>query len=97
MAKINLRNRVCYILSHTICLTEAIINQHGRHGLVTCFANFPCSYSKISLLYCPTKWRVPATHVGKTKPFKCLRLTTPQLANRLYWSEFSPLSYLFLE
>ena len=41
-------------------------------------ARFLCS------VYCHTKWRLPAAHVGKAKPFKCLRLTTPQRANRLY-------------
>ena len=84
--EVNLLNIYEYVIYFHIlfCLMEAIIDQHGKHGLVTCFAIFPRNFSKISLLYCPTKWRLPVAHMGKTKPFKCLRLTTPQLANRLY-------------
>ena len=33
--------------------------------------------SMTSLIYCPAKWRLPAAHMGKMKPFKFLRLNTP--------------------
>ena len=72
--------QVCYVRSH------AILFCRGNNRLTwpsSLFCNLPHNYSMISLFRCPTKWRVPATNVGKMKPFKFLRLTTPQVANRL--------------
>ena len=89
MAKISIMKITSVIYKYVMyvhmlfCFVEAIIDWHGRHGLVACFAMFPRNYSMISLFYCPTKWRLPAAHKGKMKPFKFLRVTTPQVANRL--------------
>ena len=48
----------------------------AQPGIAACFAIYPRT-GMISLLYCPTKWRLPAAYVGEMKLFKILRLTTP--------------------